>query len=48
MEFIDLKAAQEFSPQHHVHKSLTATPRSDITIACWGTRSSSLPATCTR
>ncbi len=35
MEFIDLKAAQEFSPQHHVHKSLTATPRSDITIACW-------------
>ena len=35
MEFIDLKAAREFSPQHHVHKSLTATPRSDITIACW-------------
>src|SRR2546428_11030946 len=35
MEVIDLKAAQEFSPQHHVHKSLTATPRSDITIACW-------------
>ena len=35
MELIDLKAAQEFSPQHHVHKSLTATPRSDISIACW-------------
>ena len=35
MDIIDLKAAEEFSPQHHVHKSLTATPRSDITIACW-------------
>ena len=35
MEVIDLKAAQEFSPHRHVHKSLTATPRSDITIACW-------------
>jgi quercetin dioxygenase-like cupin family protein len=35
MEFVDLKAAEEFSPQHHVHKSLTATPHSDISIACW-------------
>ena len=35
MEVIDLKAAQEFSPHRHVHKSLTETPRSDITIACW-------------
>jgi mannose-6-phosphate isomerase-like protein (cupin superfamily) len=25
MELVDLKAAEEFSPQHHVHKSLTAT-----------------------
>ena len=35
MEFVDLKGAEEYSPHHHVHKSLTATPRSDITIACW-------------
>jgi mannose-6-phosphate isomerase-like protein (cupin superfamily) len=35
MEIVDLKAAEEFSPRHHVHKSLTATPRSDISIACW-------------
>jgi quercetin dioxygenase-like cupin family protein len=35
MEVIDLKAAREFSPDHHVHKSLTATQRSDISIACW-------------
>jgi hypothetical protein len=35
MEIIDLKAAREFSPDHHVHKSLTTTQRSDISIACW-------------
>ena len=35
MEIVDLKAAEEFSPHHHVHKSLTATSRSDISIACW-------------
>jgi quercetin dioxygenase-like cupin family protein len=35
MEIVDLKAAYEFSPQHHVHKSLTATTHSDISIACW-------------
>ncbi len=35
MELVDLKHAEEFSPQHHVHKSLTATPNSDISIACW-------------
>ena len=35
MEFVDLEAAREFSPVHHVHKSLTSTSRSDITIACW-------------
>lgn len=35
MEFVDLKAAEEYSPAHHVHKSLTQTERSDITIACW-------------
>jgi len=35
MEFVDLKSAEEFSEQHHVHKSLTATPHSDISIACW-------------
>ena len=35
MELIDLKAAREFSPDHHVHKSLTTTQRSDISIACW-------------
>lgn len=35
MEFVDLKGAEEFSPAHHVHKSLTGTERSDITIACW-------------
>jgi mannose-6-phosphate isomerase-like protein (cupin superfamily) len=35
MEFVDLKGAEEYSPHHHVHKTLTATQRSDITIACW-------------
>ena len=35
MEIVDLKASEEFSPDHHVHKSLTSTPRSDISIACW-------------
>jgi quercetin dioxygenase-like cupin family protein len=35
MEFVDLKGAEEFSPHRHVHKSLTATSRSDISIACW-------------
>jgi hypothetical protein len=35
MEFVDLKQAEEFSPQHHVHKSLMATSHSDISIACW-------------
>jgi quercetin dioxygenase-like cupin family protein len=35
MEFVDLEAAREFSPTHHIHKSLTSTPRSDISIACW-------------
>ena len=35
MEFVDLEAAREFSPAHHVHKSLTSTSRSDISIACW-------------
>ena len=35
MEFVDLEAAREFSPTHHVHKSLTATAKSDISIACW-------------
>jgi mannose-6-phosphate isomerase-like protein (cupin superfamily) len=35
MEIVDLEAAKEFSPTHHVHKSLTETGRSDITIACW-------------
>jgi quercetin dioxygenase-like cupin family protein len=35
MEIVDLKSAQEFSPTHHVHKSLLGTPLSDISIACW-------------
>src|SRR4030095_8495483 len=35
MEIIDLTAAREFAPDHHGHKRLTATPRSDISIACW-------------
>ena len=35
MEIVDLKAAEEFSPDHHVHKSLTTTSHSDISIACW-------------
>lgn len=35
MEVVDLKGAQEFSPKHHVHKTLTDTPLSDISIACW-------------
>src|SRR5258705_13921273 len=34
MEIIDLKAAREFSLYEHVHKSLKATPQSDISISC--------------
>jgi len=35
MEVVDLKRAREFSTTHHVHKTLTDTPLSDISIACW-------------
>ena len=35
MEIIDLDAAREFSPLHHVHKSLTDTPLCSVSIACW-------------
>ena len=38
MEFVDLKAAREFSPHHHIHKSLTTTPRSDISDRLLGAR----------
>ena len=35
MEFLDLKGAQEFSPDHHIHKTLTQTDRCAVSIACW-------------
>ena len=35
MEFVDLKGAKEFSPDHHIHKTLTETDRCAVSIACW-------------
>lgn len=35
MEIIDLKAAREFSAEHHVQKFLVNTPFCSISVACW-------------
>ncbi len=35
MELVDLKAAREFSPEHHIHKTLTETGLCAVSIACW-------------
>ncbi len=35
MEIVDLDGAREFSPAHHVHKTLTETGLCAVSIACW-------------
>lgn len=35
MEFVDLEKAREFSPDHHLHKTLAETDRCAVSIACW-------------
>jgi quercetin dioxygenase-like cupin family protein len=35
MEILDLKGSLEFSPSHHVYKSLAETPHSAISIVGW-------------
>ena len=35
MEIVDLEGAREFSPEHHIHKTLTETNRCGVSIACW-------------
>src|SRR6266849_39903 len=35
MEILDLKAAKEFSPTHHVYKTLAETPHSSISVVGW-------------
>ena len=35
MEIIDLRGQKEFSPAHHIHKTLTTTPYSEISVVGW-------------
>jgi len=35
MEIIDLHGQKEFSPTHHIHKTLTSTPYSEISVVGW-------------
>src|SRR2546422_197060 len=35
MEILDLKASKEFSPTHHVYKTLAETPNSAISVVGW-------------
>src|SRR5262245_51774698 len=35
MKVVDLKAAERFSPDHHVHLTLTESPLCAVSIACW-------------
>ena len=35
MRILDLTQAEEFSPTHHIQKTLAASPRCGISIACW-------------
>jgi quercetin dioxygenase-like cupin family protein len=35
MEVLDLAGAQEFSPRHHVQKSLSETGHSSVSVASW-------------
>jgi quercetin dioxygenase-like cupin family protein len=41
MEFLDLYGTQEFSAAHHVQKTLAASSRCDVSIACWEPRQTS-------
>src|SRR5438034_11525783 len=35
MEILDLQASKEFSPTHHVYKTLAETPHSSISVVGW-------------
>jgi quercetin dioxygenase-like cupin family protein len=35
MWILDLTQAEEFSPTHHIQKTLAESPRCGISIACW-------------
>jgi len=35
MEIIDLHGQKEFSPTHHIHKTLVSTPYSEISVVGW-------------
>jgi quercetin dioxygenase-like cupin family protein len=35
MEIIDLYGQKEFSPTRHIHKTLTSTPQSEISVVGW-------------
>jgi len=35
MDIIDLHREKEFSPTHHIHKTLTETPYSEISVVGW-------------
>jgi mannose-6-phosphate isomerase-like protein (cupin superfamily) len=35
MEILDLKGSKEFSPTHHVYKTLAETPHSAVSVVGW-------------
>jgi quercetin dioxygenase-like cupin family protein len=35
MQVLDLKKAETFSPDHHVHLTLAESPVCTVSIACW-------------
>lgn len=35
MEILDLKKAEQFSPEHHIHLTLSQSPLCAVSIACW-------------
>lgn len=35
MDVLDLKKAERFSPEHHLHMTLAESPLCAVSIACW-------------
>lgn len=35
VKVLDLKGARDFSPAHHIQKTLADSPRCGASIACW-------------
>ena len=35
MDIVDLHGQKEFSPTHHIHKTLVSTPYSEISVVGW-------------